>query len=64
MNMKNIKTYLLLLVFGFFASCDCLQHVQGIVFDAETQLPIDSVMIVAEFKRIMQPHCNPNLLIV
>jgi hypothetical protein len=45
-HKKNIKTYFLLLAFGFFVSCDCLQHVQGIVLDAETQLPIDSVIIV------------------
>lgn len=46
MNIKKYKNLFLLLAFGSFVSCDCLQHVQGIVLDAETQLPIDSVIIV------------------
>jgi hypothetical protein len=43
--MKN-KALLLFFLISVLASCDCLQHVQGYVFDAETQLPIDSVLIV------------------
>ena len=44
--MKIIKIHWLLVVSMVLTSCDCLQHVQGVVLDAETQLPIDSVMVI------------------
>lgn len=44
--MKIIKIYLLLFIIVISTSCDCLQHVQGVVLDVETQLPIDNVMVI------------------
>ena len=43
--MKIIKVSILVFIVVFFTSCSCIQHVQGIVIDAETQLPIDSVKV-------------------
>lgn len=42
--MKAKGLILLLLIFGC-VSCDCLQHVQGKVIDAETQQPISEVIV-------------------
>ena len=36
-----------LLAFGLItSSCDCGQHIEGIVIDQDTQQPIDSVIII------------------
>lgn len=43
--MKVLKISILVFVVAIFVSCDCLQHVQGVVIDAKTQLPIDKVMV-------------------
>lgn len=43
--MKIIKISILLFVFAAFASCDGVQHVRGVVIDADTRLPIDNVMV-------------------
>jgi len=52
--MRIIKTSILLVfISAVFTSCDCLQHVQGVVIDSETQLPIDSVMVIRDAKRII-----------
>lgn len=38
--------YVSILIFtAAFTSCDCLQHLQGVVIDSETRLPIDRVII-------------------
>ncbi len=44
--MKAIKINILLFVVSILTSCDCLQHVQGIVIDSETLLPINNVMVI------------------
>jgi len=43
--MKILKISILIFTFAVLNSCDCLQHVQGVVIDSETRLPIDKVMI-------------------
>lgn len=44
--MKIIQISVLsVFVFAVFTSCDCLRHVQGVVIDAETRLPIDKTMV-------------------
>jgi hypothetical protein len=45
MPMKTLRISILLFVFAVFVSCDCLQHVQGTVIDAETQQPIRDVIV-------------------
>ena len=51
--MNIIKISLLLFIVTAFASCDCLQHVQGVVVDSETQSPIDKVMITKDISGII-----------
>jgi hypothetical protein len=41
----NLKIILLLISLNFFISCDCIQNVSGIILDAETNKPIDKVVI-------------------
>ena len=43
--MKSMKVSILLIIVAVFTSCDCLQHVQGVVIDSATRLPIDKVMV-------------------
>jgi len=43
--MKIIKISLLVSVFAVLNSCTFLRYVQGTVIDADTQLPIDKVII-------------------
>lgn len=43
---KSLMPCVILAALTFLTSCDCLQHVQGVVLDAETQLPIHSVMVI------------------
>jgi hypothetical protein len=43
--MKIIKISLLVSFFAVLSSCTFLRYVQGVVIDAETQLPISSVKI-------------------
>ena len=43
--MKVIKVSILVFIIVVFASCDCLQHVQGVAVDSITRLPIDKVMV-------------------
>jgi hypothetical protein len=43
--MKIIKIGLLVSVFAVLSSCTFLRYVQGVVIDAETQLPIGNVKI-------------------
>jgi hypothetical protein len=43
--MKVIKISLLVSVFAVLSSCTFLRYVQGTVIDAETQMPIDKVII-------------------
>lgn len=54
----RIKTTpLLFVILGFFASCDCMQRLQGYVIDAETGQPLSDVFysrstpLTAEEKR-------------
>jgi len=51
--MEKNKLTLLVFIFAVFTSCDCFQHVQGIVIDSETQLPIDSVKVMRDAERII-----------
>lgn len=51
--MKFIKICILVLVFVASTSCDCLQHVTGVVVDFETQLPIDNVKIIRDTSRVV-----------
>ena len=48
-NMKFLKVTILAFIVVAFTSCDCLQHIQGVVVDSETRLPINKVMV----KRVM-----------
>ena len=48
--MKNKYTSKLMIcvtmfVATFFISCDCFVHIQGVVIDSKTRLPIDSVLV-------------------
>jgi len=43
--MKIIRVSVLVFIVVAFISCDCLRHVQGVVIDFETRLPIDKVMV-------------------
>ena len=43
--MKMLKVSIFLFIVAAFSSCDCLQHVQGVVIDSQTRLPIDKVVI-------------------
>lgn len=48
--MKNKYTSKLMIcvtmfVATFFISSDCLVHIQGVVIDSKTRLPIDSVLV-------------------
>lgn len=43
--MNTLKISILAFIFVVFVSCDCLQHVQGKVIDAETQQPISEVVV-------------------
>lgn len=47
--MKILKRYLILMIVLVSTSCDCLQHVQGVVLDADTQLPINNVRIINNY---------------
>jgi hypothetical protein len=40
-----MKFNVLIFIFAIFSSCDCLQHVHGVVIDSETQLPINNVTV-------------------
>jgi hypothetical protein len=51
--MRSIKVSILIFSFAIFTSCDCLQHVQGVVIDYETQLPIDNVKIMKDTEGII-----------
>ena len=44
-NMKFLKVTILAFIVVAFTSCDCLQHIQGVVVDSETRLPINKVMV-------------------
>ena len=44
---------LLVFIFAVFTSCDCLQHVQGVVIDSETQLPINNVKVMRDADRVI-----------
>ena len=44
-NMKFLKVTILVFIVVAFTSCKCLHHVQGIVIDSETRLPIDNVVV-------------------
>ena len=48
--MKLLKISILVFILAAFSSCDCLQHVQGVVIDSETQLPINKVMVKEKSK--------------
>jgi hypothetical protein len=42
----KIKTIIIIVfVVTLFISCDCLVHIQGVVVDSKTRLPIDSVLV-------------------
>ena len=43
--MKIIKVSILVFIVFVFVSCDCLQHIQGKVIDAETKQPIREVIV-------------------
>ena len=43
--MKILNVSILVFIVAIFVSCDCLQHIQGTVIDAETRLPIKKVML-------------------
>ena len=43
--MNTLKISILVFIFVVFVSCDCLQHVQGTVIDAETKQPISKVIV-------------------
>ena len=45
--MKKIKIIIIIILFvgTLFISCDCLVHIQGVVIDSKTRLPIDSVLV-------------------
>ena len=43
--MNTLKISILSFLFVVFVSCDCLQHIQGKVIDAETQQPIREVIV-------------------
>lgn len=43
--MKFLKVTILVFIVVAFTSCKCLHHVQGIVIDTETRLPIDNVVV-------------------
>jgi len=45
-DWKIIKVCVLIFISVIFTSCDCVQRVEGVVIDAETQLPIDKVKIM------------------
>ena len=42
--MKFLRVTILVFIVVAFTSCDCLQHIQGVVVDSETRLPINKVM--------------------
>ena len=44
-----LSVSLFCLVAVLFTSCDCIQHIQGVVVDSETQLPIEGVMVRTDF---------------
>ena len=54
--MKFIKVTILVFIVVAFTSCDCLQHIQGVVVDSETRLPINKVMV----KRVMAKEDSRN----
>lgn len=43
--MKILKLKISILLIFIITSCDCLQHVQGVVIDAKTNLPIEKVAV-------------------
>lgn len=43
--MKIVYGIMLEVICTVIFSCDCLHHIQGVVIDAETQLPIYKVII-------------------
>lgn len=43
--MINYKKCSLLCWLVFITSCECIQHIQGIVVDAESRLPIEGVLV-------------------
>jgi hypothetical protein len=46
MDMRIVKVALFAFTTAVIIhSCDCLQHVHGIVIDAETQLPLENALI-------------------
>ena len=62
---KIISVSLFCFVAVLFTSCDCLQHIQGVVVDSETQLPIEGVMVRTDFvvdsvARIQTDSIMPN----
>ena len=54
--MKFLKVTILVFIVVVFTSCDCLQHIQGVVVDSETRLPINKVMV----KRVMEKEDSRN----
>ncbi|HNW98234.1 MAG TPA: hypothetical protein PKK00_07490 [Bacteroidales bacterium] len=48
---RYIKLYLVLaLLILFIYSCDCIQHVQGVIIDSSTKVPVDSSSITRYYK--------------
>jgi len=56
--MRILQRNILIFIFAIFISCDCLQHVQGVVIDSDTQLPIDSVKIIRDTGRIFHIYTD------
>jgi hypothetical protein len=50
---STLKISILSFIFAVFVSCDCLQHVQGTVIDAETQQPISEVAVKKDINVII-----------
>ncbi|MCB0402487.1 MAG: hypothetical protein KDD41_10420 [Flavobacteriales bacterium] len=50
--MRHLLLILLLALLSGFTSCDCVQHVSGVVTDANTHEPVSGVHIVKEFQSL------------
>lgn len=51
--MSIIRRCIFLYVLAIFTSCDCLQHVQGVVIDFDTKSPISNVMVIKDINRVI-----------
>lgn len=51
--MKILKVNTLACIVTIFTSCDCLQHVQGVVIDFDTKAPISNVMVIKDENRVI-----------